>query len=218
VVEAPVVSLTKFGAFVQVAEGVEGMIHISEISVEKKTESQQGGYSQTSYAESVYSENKPARINHPQDVLRVGQTVKAQVLEVDKAKRQLRLSMKQMTPSRLDEYIAEHKEGDVVTGRMTEVSGGRARVELGEGGVYGTCRMAQERPAEQVAEKTTRAEAKADLSSLSSMLTARWKGSASSGGSSSSKPEAASSGQIRSFRIAKLDAATKKIELELASK
>ncbi len=221
VVEAPVISLTKFGAFVQVAEGVEGMIHISEISVEKKGETPQSGYSQTSYAESVFSENKPARINHPQDVLRVGQTVKAQVLDVDKAKRQLRLSMKQMTPSRLDEYIAEHKEGDVVTGRMTEVSGGRARVELGEGGVFGTCRMAPEKQSaqqtEQVAEKTTRAEAKADLSSLSSMLTARWKGGASSSGSSS-KPEPASAGQVRSFRIAKLDPATKKIELELAAK
>ncbi len=219
VVEGPVTSMTKFGAFVQVAEGVEGMIHISEISAEKKSESSQSGYSQTSYAESVYSENKPARINHPQDVLRVGQTVKAQVLDVDKAKRQLRLSMKQMTPSRLDEYIAEHKEGDVVTGRMTEVSAGRARVELGEGGVYGMCRVAPEKQAEQVTEKTTRAEAKADLSSLSSMLTARWKGGASSsGGSGASKPEAASAGQIRSFRIAKLDAATKKIELELAAK
>jgi len=217
IVEGPVTSMTKFGAFVQVAEGVEGMIHVSEISVEKKGETPQGGYSQTSYAESVFAENKPARINHPQDVLRVGQIVKAQVLDLDKAKRQLRLSMKQMTPSRLDEYIAEHKEGDVVTGRMTEVSEGRARVELGEGGVYGTCRMTPQKQAEQVAEKTSEAGAKADLSSLSSMLTARWKGGASSAGSSS-KQEPASAGQIRTFRIAKLDAATKKIELELAAK
>ncbi len=85
------VSITKFGAFVQIAEGVEGMIHVSEISAEK-------------------------RINHPQDVLKVGQTVKAQVLDVDGAKRNVRLSIKQMVPSSLDEYIAEHKEGDVVTG------------------------------------------------------------------------------------------------------
>ncbi len=217
IIEGPVTSMTKFGAFVQVAEGVEGMIHVSEISVEKKGETPQSGYSQTSYAESVFSENKPARINHPQDVLRVGQIVKAQVLDLDKAKRQLRLSMKQMTPSRLDEYIAEHKEGDVVTGRMTEVSEGRARVELGEGGVYGTCRMTPQKQVEQVAEKTSGAGAKADLSSLSSMLTARWKGGASSAGSSS-KQEPASAGQIRTFRIAKLDAATKKIELELTAK
>ena len=57
------------------------------------------------------------------------------------------------------------------------------------------------------------AEAKADLSALSSMLKARWKGGAASG---ATKPEAIRAGQIRSFRIAKLDAATKKIELELA--
>lgn len=186
VIQGPVTSITKFGAFVQLSEGVEGMIHISEISAEK-------------------------RINHPQDVLRLGQTVQAQVLEVDKEKRQLRLSIKQMVPSSLDEYIAEHKEGDLVTGRMIEVSGGRARVELGEG-VQGTCPMPAEGSAKKAAEKQAPGEAKADLSSLSSMLTARWKGNA--GGES--KREPAQTGQIRSFRIAKLDPAAKKIELELA--
>src|SRR6266404_2008065 len=115
VIEGPVVSITKFGAFVQLSEGVEGMIHISEMSAEK-------------------------RINHPQELLKVGQLVKAQVLAVDTEKRQVRLSMKQLVPSGLDEYIAEHKEGDVVTGRMVEVSEGHARVELGEG-VLGNCRM-----------------------------------------------------------------------------
>src|SRR5208337_5574804 len=108
VIEGPVVSITKFGAFVQLSEGVEGMIHISEMSADK-------------------------RINHPQEVLKLGQVVRAQVLAVDTEKRQLRLSMKQLVPSGLDEYIAEHKEGDVVTGRMIEVSDGQARVELGEG-------------------------------------------------------------------------------------
>src|SRR5262249_17133623 len=84
VVEGPVVSLTKFGAFVQVAEGIEGMIHVSDISAEK-------------------------RINHPQDVLKVGQMVKAQVLEVDTEKRRLRLGIKQLAPTSIDEYLAEHK-------------------------------------------------------------------------------------------------------------
>jgi small subunit ribosomal protein S1 len=183
VVEGPVTSLTKFGAFVELAQGVEGMIHISEITPEK-------------------------RINHPQEVLKVGEVVKAQVLEVDSKKRQLRLSIKQLVPSSLDEYIAEHKEGDVVSGRMREVSGGRARVELGEG-VQGTCRMTAEPPAQEEAKD----EPKLDMSSLSSMLKERWKGSAPSG---VSKPEAPGAGQIRSFRIAKLDPASKKIELELA--
>src|SRR5438105_13742303 len=97
-VEGPVVTLTKFGAFVQVAEGVEGMIHVSDISAEK-------------------------RINHPQDVLKVGQVVKAQVLEVDAEKRRLKLGMKQLVPTSIDEYLSERKEGDAVSGRVVEVSG-----------------------------------------------------------------------------------------------
>ena len=182
VVEGPVTSIQKFGAFVQVAEGVEGMVHVGDISAEK-------------------------RINHPQEILKVGQVVKAQVLEVDTEKRRLRLGMKQLIPTSLDEYIAEHKEGDVVTGRMTDVSSSRAKVELGEG-VHAICRLVQESP------KETRqaGSEKADLSSLSSMLSARWK----SGAGGASEGEALRSGQIRSFRIAKIDAAAKKIELELA--
>ena len=183
VIEGPVTSLTNFGAFVQLSEGVEGMIHVSEISAEK-------------------------RINHPQEVLKVGQLVKTQVLAIDKERRLLRLGMKQLVPTSLDEYIAEHKEGDVVTGRLIEVSDGRARVELGEG-IQGTCPIVAERPGKE----ETRAESKADLSALSSMLKARWKGGVAGG---ASKPEAIRAGQIRSFRIAKLDAVAKKIELELA--
>jgi small subunit ribosomal protein S1 len=188
VVEGPVVSITKFGAFVQLSEGVEGMIHISEMSAEK-------------------------RINHPQEVVKMGQMVQAQVLAVDTEKRQLRLSMKQLVPSDLDEYIAEHKEGDVVSGRIVDVVDGHARVELGEG-IQCSCRMDAASP---VAEEKSQAEpvapAKPDLSSLRSMLQARWKGGAPSAGSA--KREAARAGQIRKFRIAKLDAAAKKIELEL---
>jgi len=123
-------------------------------------------------------------------------------------KRQLRLGMKQLVPTSLDEYIAEHQEGDLVTGRITEVSEGRAGVELGEG-IQGTCRIATEGPAQE----ESKAESKADLSSLSSMLKARWKGSAAD---TATKAEAVLAGQIRSFRIAKLDRAAKKIELELA--
>ncbi len=186
VIEEPVTSLTKFGAFVQLTEGVEGMIHVSEISAEK-------------------------RINHPQEVLRVGQVVKAQVLALDAEKRLIRLSMKQLVPSGLDEYLAEHKEGDIVTGRMTEISEGRARVELGEG-VVATCRIRDERPAKEDkrAEPAPSSSSKPDLSSLGSMLQARWKSGAPA---SAAKPEAAQAGQIRKFRIAKLDPASKKIEL-----
>jgi small subunit ribosomal protein S1 len=187
VIEGPVTNLTKFGAFVQLSEGVEGMIHISDLSAEK-------------------------RINHPQEVLKVGQVVKAQVLGVDKEKRQIRLGVKQLVPSGLDEYIAEHKAGDLVTGRMVEHSGENARVELGEG-IHATCRIPAAGSGKEAPEKNAPAELKADLSSLSSMLKARWKGGAPSG---EAKPEAVRTGQIRSFRIVKMDPAAKKIELELA--
>jgi small subunit ribosomal protein S1 len=198
VIEGPVVSITKFGAFVQLSEGVEGMIHISEMSADK-------------------------RINHPQEVLRVGQLVRAQVLAVDTEKRQLRLSMKQLVPSGLDEYIAEHKEGDVVTGRMIEVSDGHAQVELGEGiqarcrvdaAVDGAGKSSLGKPDASSSNVSSNVISKPDLSSLGSMLQARWKGGAPAG---EAKPEAARAGQIRKFRIVKVDAATKKIELELAS-
>ncbi len=181
VIDGTVTSLTKFGAFVQIAEGVEGMIHISEFS-EK-------------------------RINHPSEVVRVGQSVKALVVAVDPEKRLLKLSMKQLIPTGLDEYLAEHKEGDAVTGLLTEVTGTSGKVELGDG-VQATCRIV----AQAAAKEETRAEAKADLSSLSSMLHARWKG----GAQSKAEPEPVRAGQIRNFRIVKLDVAGKKIELELA--
>jgi small subunit ribosomal protein S1 len=136
------------------------------------------------------------------------------VLELDVEKRQLRLSMKQLVPTGLDEYIAEHKAGDVVTGRLIDESGDRARVELGEG-IRATCRVTAVAAAAQP-EATATAE-KLDMSSLSAMLKSRWQGGAvSSAVGTEAKPEALRAGQIRSFRIVQLDAAAKKIEVELA--
>jgi len=190
VIEGPVVSVTKFGAFVQLSEGVEGMIHVSEMSADK-------------------------HINHPQDVVRLGQVVKAQVLAIDSEKRQMRLSMKQLVPTGLDEYLAEHNPGDLVTGRVVEISGGEGRVELGEG-VFATCRISVTEQA-AAAQTAPPAAAKADLSSLSSMLQARWKsGAPVSAAGAAPKSEEFRTGQIRSFRVAKLDPAGKKIEVELA--
>ncbi len=182
-IEGPVTNLMKFGAFVQLAEGIEGLVHISEISADK-------------------------RINHPSDVLRTGQVVKAQVLAIDTEKRQIKLSMKQLVPTSIDEYIAEHKAGDVVSGRVVEESAGRATIELGEG-IRSVCRIGSNAAVAPEA----KTEAKADLSSLSSMLTARWKGNAPA---ASNRPEPLSAGQIRSFKIVKLDAETKQIVVELA--
>jgi small subunit ribosomal protein S1 len=184
-IEGPVTKLMNFGAFVQLAEGVEGLVHVSEIVADR-------------------------RINHPSDVLRAGQVVKAMVLAIDTDKRQIKLSMKQLIPTSIDEYIAEHKAGDVVSGRVVELSGSQALIELGEG-IRGTCLRA---PTETAPAAAAMSEGKADLSSLSSMLSARWKGSAPALAAAQSEPM--SQGQIRTFKILKLDAETKKIEVKLA--
>lgn len=192
VIEGPITSITKFGAFVQIAEGIEGMIHVSEISGEK-------------------------RINHPQEVLKSGQGVKAQIIALDSERRIIRLSMKQLVPTGLDEYLAEHKIGDTVTGRLIEISGREARVELGEG-VHAGCRISEKPENEQggdadkARDQSASVAGKPDLSSLGSMLQARWKSGAPL---VSKKPEDLRVGQVRNFRIAKIDAGTKTIELEL---
>jgi small subunit ribosomal protein S1 len=177
-VEGPVTRLMKFGAFVQVAEGVEGLVHISEIVVER-------------------------RLNHPSEVLKAGQVVQAQVLGVDAEKRQMKLSMKQLVPTSIDEYVAEHKVGDVVSGRVVD----EGTVELGEG-IRAVC-VARAGAAEAGEKKGSE---KADLSSLTSMLQARWK----SGGAASPKAEPVKAGQVRSFRIVELDGEKKAIRVEMA--
>ncbi|WP_255462182.1 S1 RNA-binding domain-containing protein [Granulicella sp. WH15] len=110
VVEGPISRLTPFGAFLTVAEGIEGLIHISEIAADK-------------------------RLNHPSEALRVGQVVKAQVVAIDNEKRQLKLSIKQLIPTGLDEFLAEHAVGDTLSGRIIDIDhvSNIARVELGEG-------------------------------------------------------------------------------------
>ncbi|MEO6805188.1 MAG: 30S ribosomal protein S1 [Edaphobacter sp.] len=180
-VEGPVTSFTKFGAFVQLADGIEGMVHVSEISAEK-------------------------RVERPQDVLRVGETVKAKVLDVDKEKRQIKLSMKQLVPTGLDEYIVERKLGEVVSGRLVEIAGEQGTVELGEG------ILAQARLVLEAAVKETPQAGALDMSSLGSMLAARWKNGPSA---SEAKAEPVKAGQIRSFRITMVDRAAKKIKLQL---
>ena len=187
VVEGPVVSLTKFGAFVQVAEGIEGMIHVSDLSAEK-------------------------RINHPQEVLKVGQSVKAQVLELDTEKRRLKLGIKQLAPTSIDEYLAEHREGDVVSGRVMQVSGDSAQVELGEG-IQATCRISMPSATLAASSGVSSGGEKTDLASMTSMLQARWKSGATA---EASKPQELKAGQVRSFRITKIEAPTKKVEVELA--
>ena len=194
VVEGPVASITKFGAFIQVSEGVEGLVHISEIVADR-------------------------RLNHPSDVLRVGQVVRALVLDLDKEKRQLRLSMKQLIPTSLDEFLAEHKVGDAVTGRIASVENGIAQVEVGEG-IFCSCKLPVAAPAQPATVAEEPKPATVDLSALSSMLKTKWKTGSTATDSASSKSKAkavetASPGQVRSFRISAIDSAAKRISLEL---
>jgi small subunit ribosomal protein S1 len=115
--------------------------------------------------------------------------------------------MKQLVPTSFGEYLEEHKEGDVVSGRVVDESADGATIELGEG-IRAMCEVTA-----AVSPAANASGGAADLSALTSMLKARWKGGAAPAGS---QPEPLSVGQIRSFRIAKLDREADKIELKLA--
>jgi small subunit ribosomal protein S1 len=195
-IEGPVTKLMNFGAFVQLADGIEGLVHISEITTER-------------------------RLNHPSDMLRAGQVVKAQILAIDQEKRQIKLSMKQLIPTEIDEYIAEHKVGDQVSGRVIEQSPSLIHVELGDGiraicrapGDLGTSTVVPPAVPATPSAPEIKSAVKLDLSSLSSQLKNRWKGNAPS---SQAKPNPVTEGQIRTFKITSLDPDAKRIEVELA--
>jgi small subunit ribosomal protein S1 len=144
-VEGPITNIAAFGVFVDLGDGIEGMIHISDITNEK-------------------------RLEHPREALAKGQTVRAVVLELDREKRRVRLGMKQLEPTKADHYIAEHQPGETVTGRVAEVHGNRVRVELAEG----VTTSLQLKPKEQQSTPAT-GEKAADVSALGAMLAARWK-------------------------------------------
>lgn len=145
VVEGPVTNLTPFGAFIDLGEGIEGLVHISDITNEK-------------------------RLDHPRDKLAKGQTVRATVLEVDRERRRIRLGMKQLEPTTVDHYISEHQPGQTVSGRLVEVHGDKAKVELGEG-VIAMCRLTPVEKGSKPAEQSRGA----DVSSMGAMLAAKWK-------------------------------------------
>jgi small subunit ribosomal protein S1 len=194
-IEGPITKIMNFGAFVQIDEGVEGLVHVSEIVADR-------------------------RINHPRDVVRDGQRVKAVILAIDSQKRQIKLSMKQLIPTSIDEYIAEHKVGDLVSGRVVELTSSGAIVELGEGiravlnAKTGSAGNAPSAEKSSAAASESPAQFAPDLSQLSSMLKARWKGNAPA---PSAQPDPLAEGQIRSFKITMLVADSKKIEVELAA-
>jgi small subunit ribosomal protein S1 len=100
VVEGKVARLAKFGAFVEVEEGIEGLIHVSEFTSER-------------------------RIQNPAEVVKVGQVVRAVVLSADPEAKRLKLGMKQLEATPVDHFMEEIVVGDRVTGRVLQVRGDR---------------------------------------------------------------------------------------------
>ena len=180
IVEGKVVRLAKFGAFVEVEEGIEALIHISDFTNEK-------------------------RIEHPSEIVKVGQVVRAIVLSAEPEARRLKLGMKQLEATATDQFAQNAAVGDRVTGRIIRVRKNEVTVQLGEG-VEGVC----------IVEEAAPISGSASAGSLAEQLTAAWKG----GGKSSapgSGPEPYREGQIRSFTIKSIDPSGKKIELVPAS-
>jgi small subunit ribosomal protein S1 len=186
-VEGAVTSVTNFGCFVDLGNGIEGMVHVSDITREK-------------------------RLNHPREAVTVGKPVRAVVLELDRERRRVKLGIKQLEPTSIDEYISERRVGELVSGRIVEAAQGQAKVELGEG-IIVSCRIPDQAGEPEAASNPAPAAA-ADLSSLTAMLSAKWKQGATA--AKASRPEPMRTGQIRSFRITKLDPSGKKVEIELA--
>jgi small subunit ribosomal protein S1 len=179
IVEAPVTSVAQFGAFVDLGDGIEGMIHVGDITREK-------------------------RILHAKEALSPGQVVKAAVIEVDKDKRRIRLSIKQLEPTSADVFISEHAVGETLMGRVLEVHGNSAKIELAEG-VHTRCKTKEESASQAATQQAS------DVTDLAAMLASRWKG-----GAGNSAPEGIKPGQIRSFKITAIDAPNKRIDIEIA--
>ncbi len=183
-VEGTVRNLTNFGAFIEVEEGIEGLLHVSDMVEDR-------------------------HVNHPSEIVRTDQKVQVVVTGVDVEKRRLRLSMKALELDDKDDFIEEHEVGDSVTGRIAKLSKKKAVIELGEG-LKAVCFL--EADADGTAEATDAEPAK-DVSSLGAMLQSAWKGDASAGGDRSG--EKLQAGQVRSFKITKLDAKERTVELRL---
>lgn len=113
IVEGRVRKLTDFGAFVEIEEGIDGLVHISDLSWSK-------------------------RVKHPSEVLKKGQVVQAVVLHIDGANRRLSLGIKQLQPDAWETFFRSHQVGDVVRGRVTRAATFGVFVELAEG-VEGLC-------------------------------------------------------------------------------
>jgi small subunit ribosomal protein S1 len=109
-------NLADFGAFVEIEEGMEGLIHISDVS---------------------WTE----RIKHPSEKFKKGDTVEAKVLKVDSENRRLSLGIKQLKDIWAN-WFAEHKIGEIIKGKVARTTDFGAFVELAEG-IEGLCHVSE---------------------------------------------------------------------------
>jgi small subunit ribosomal protein S1 len=110
-------NLTDFGAFIELEEGIDGLVHISDISRSKK-------------------------IKHPKEVLKKGQEVQAVVTSLDVDAQKMSLSIKELVPSVWESFVAGHRTGDTVKGKISRFAGFGIFVELDED-LEGLCHISE---------------------------------------------------------------------------
>ena len=115
-------NLTDFGAFVEVEEGIDGLVHISDLSWTK-------------------------RMRHPSELLKKGDTVEAVILKIDSENQRLSLGIKQLSPNIWDEFFRLRQIGDIVTGKVVRLTDFGAFVEVEEGieGLIHVSEMSEDR-------------------------------------------------------------------------
>jgi small subunit ribosomal protein S1 len=112
-VEGRVRNLTDFGAFVEIEDGIDGLVHVSNMSWTK-------------------------RVKHPSEVLKKGDRVKAVVLAIEPDQRRLSLGMKQLQPDAWETFFRDHRVGDILRGKVLRLASFGAFVEVADG-VEGLC-------------------------------------------------------------------------------
>ena len=112
-VEGRVRNLTEFGAFIEIEDGIDGLVHVSNLSWTK-------------------------RVKHPSEVLKKGDRVKAVILAIEPDKRRLSLGVKQLQPDVWDTFFEQHRIGDILHGKVLRVANFGAFVEIADG-VEGLC-------------------------------------------------------------------------------
>jgi small subunit ribosomal protein S1 len=117
IVEGRVRNLTDFGAFIEIEDGIDGLVHVSNLSWTK-------------------------RIKHPSEVLKKGEKVRAIVLGVEPENRRLSLGVKQLQPDVWETFFAQHRIGDVIKGKILRTAQFGAFVEIAEG-VEGLCHVSE---------------------------------------------------------------------------